>query len=96
LVPTDIERQSERPPAKTGNILETIARGIFLATAGISAGLGVIHLWRVAFPKHPAPRRPVPPPPDDPTLEPEQESFEHPRRHERKHAREHACQARGR
>jgi hypothetical protein len=91
----DIERQSKRPPAKISNYLETFARILFLATAGISAGFGAVHLWTAAFPKHPAPRQPEPPP-DDHAAEPEQESYEHRRRHERQHAQGHAFQVRGR
>jgi hypothetical protein len=85
-VAEDIERQSKRPPAKTGNWLETFARILFLTTAGISAGFGAVHLWKAAFPKHPAPKRSEPPSPDVSAMEPELENYEHRRRHARRNA----------
>jgi hypothetical protein len=90
----DIEQQGRRGPPKSGSKLEGLGRGLILVSSLIGVLLGGIHLWKTAFPKHAAPRRPEPQPPaSDPVSEPQEESHEHRRRHEQRLVRAHGHQS---
>src|SRR5262245_8064653 len=90
----DMEQQARRGPPKTGSKLEGFARGLWLFTALTTASLGLVHLWKAAFPKHAVPRRPEPPPPVvDPEPDSQEESYEYRRRHEHRLAQAHGHQS---